>query len=51
MFIPTAGFQVAGIGPWQYLLTQFGVITGRAHMTDDAPATVHGFGDLDRSRP
>lgn len=27
MFIPTAGFRVEGIGPWQYLITQFGVIT------------------------
>jgi tetratricopeptide (TPR) repeat protein len=26
MFIPTAGFRVEGIGPWQYLITQFGVI-------------------------
>ena len=27
LFIPTAGFQVEGIGSWQYLITQFGVIT------------------------
>lgn len=27
LFIPTAGFRVEGIGPWQYLITQFGVIT------------------------
>ncbi|MFN8641591.1 MAG: hypothetical protein U0802_08040 [Candidatus Binatia bacterium] len=27
MFIPTAGFRVEGIGPWQYLITQFGVIS------------------------
>ena len=27
MYIPTAGFQVEGIGPWQYLITQFGVIS------------------------
>jgi tetratricopeptide (TPR) repeat protein len=26
LFIPTAGFQVEGIGSWQYLITQFGVI-------------------------
>jgi protein O-mannosyl-transferase len=26
MYIPTAGFQVAGITSWQYLLTEFGVI-------------------------
>lgn len=26
MFIPTAGFQVEGIGSWQYLITQFGVV-------------------------
>lgn len=27
LFIPTAGFQVEGISSWQYLITQFGVIT------------------------
>lgn len=27
LFIPTAGFQVEGIGSWQYLITQFGVVT------------------------
>ncbi len=27
LFIPTAGFGVEGIGPWQYLITQFGVVT------------------------
>ena len=26
LFIPTAGFSVEGIGSWQYLITQFGVI-------------------------
>lgn len=26
LFIPTAGFQVEGIGSWQYLVTQFGVV-------------------------
>lgn len=26
LFIPTAGFGLEGVGPWQYLLTQFGVI-------------------------
>lgn len=26
IFIPTAGFGVEGISPWQYLITQFGVI-------------------------
>ena len=25
-YIPTAGFRIEGITPWQYLLTQFGVI-------------------------
>jgi tetratricopeptide (TPR) repeat protein len=26
LYIPTAGFQLEGVTPWQYLLTQFGVI-------------------------
>jgi Flp pilus assembly protein TadD len=27
LFIPSAGFRVEGVGSWQYLITQFGVIT------------------------
>ncbi len=27
IFIPTAGFGLEGVTPWQYLLTQFGVVT------------------------
>ncbi len=27
LFIPTAGFGLSGVTPWQYLLTQFGVVT------------------------